>query len=550
MGIVTILGARLSQPEKTYWVHAPHYIAIPVLRCHRDSVVEIRSHPSAKNLRRLSSLHPIFRNIWGEGTGKDSGTLDQTFRIIETSRDLPPRAFLQELSSPPQWNQRLEELEFASNARPIRVFVCGPKSSGKSTFCKLLLNYIITAAEGRSLAVLDIDPGQPEYTPAGLISLVHVKNPNLGPSFTHPIPAPEGNIIVRSHATAAPSPEKDPSHYKACVLELLARYKTELSHLPLITNTPGWIQGTGLELLAGLIRILVPDAVIYMSIEGPEETVDVLQAAVDTSVTKFCQLPSQPSQYTPRTSEHLRTMMTMSYFHSKPSSSQKNSSKESVMVAPTTDWDPTVLIERLPRMLSYSEKGGITGVVCYHAQPHPAMLAGAILANTVAIVELESPLPVKSLVHTPEGIPYMCADEPLDPVSSNVLGLGLLKTIDEEKKIMGLCTPIAAQRIEATIDNGKFLILVAGKFEYGWALCEGLYDKAGSRAENSDKDLAEVTTNKSTGEDCLEDAEAWFQSVSDHKVKTPWVKAVKSDQKKGVGDKVWRVRNDLGRRSR
>ena len=513
-------------------------------------MVTIRSHPSAKNLRRLSSLHPVFRNIWGDYTGKDLDPFGQTFRIIETSQDIPPRALLQELSSPPEWNQRLEQLEFGSNARPMHVFVCGPKSSGKSTFCKLLLNCITTAADGRSLAVLDIDPGQPEYTPPGLISLVHVKTPNLGPSFTHPIPAPDGDAIVRCHTTAAPSPEKDPSHYKACVLELLNRYKTELSHLPLITNTPGWIQGTGLEFLAGLIRISVPDVVVYMSTEGPEETVNVLQAAVDTSVTKFYQLPSQPSQYTSRTSEHLRTMMTMSYFHSRPSSSQKTSSGESATMSPTMDWDPTLLVETLPQTVSYSGQGGITGIMCYHAQPHPTMLADAVLVNMVAVVELESPIPMKSLVHTPKAIPYIYTDEPLDPVSSNVLGLALLKTIDQEEKIMGLCTPIPAQRIEAAIEDGRFLILVAGKFDYGWALCEGLYDKAASRAENPDEEQAEMMAKKNTCGNCLEDSEAWVQPASEDKFKTPWVKALKSNQKKEVGDRVWRVRNDLGRRNR
>jgi len=65
----------------------------------------------------------------------------------------------------------------------VCTVVCGGKGMGKSTFVRFLVN--------RSLPVfgevvcLDLDPGQPEFTIPGCVSAVIVKQPLLGPSFTH-----------------------------------------------------------------------------------------------------------------------------------------------------------------------------------------------------------------------------------------------------------------------------------------------------------------------------------------------------------------------------
>lgn len=60
--------------------------------------------------------------------------------------------------------------------------VCGGKGAGKSTFLRYYVNSLLS--EGPVL-VIDLDPGQCEFTVAGNISATVVKEPIIGNSFTH-----------------------------------------------------------------------------------------------------------------------------------------------------------------------------------------------------------------------------------------------------------------------------------------------------------------------------------------------------------------------------
>lgn len=52
---------------------------------------------------------------------------------------------------------------------------------------RLLVNKILSQQKGdqRKVVVLDLDPGQSEFTAPGCLSVVEVSEPLLGPSFTH-----------------------------------------------------------------------------------------------------------------------------------------------------------------------------------------------------------------------------------------------------------------------------------------------------------------------------------------------------------------------------
>jgi len=63
--------------------------------------------------------------------------------------------------------------------------MCGGKGLGKSTFMRMLINKILSQQEEKRVLVLDLDPGQSEFTAPGCLSLVEVNEPLLGPSFTH-----------------------------------------------------------------------------------------------------------------------------------------------------------------------------------------------------------------------------------------------------------------------------------------------------------------------------------------------------------------------------
>lgn len=458
------------------------------------------------------------------------------WQILSSSADGPKKAILQDLKSPAIWNKKIAD--FLKNKResaPV-VLVCGPKSSGKSTFTRIVTNKLVTDRGGTKkrlwpgVAVLDIDPGQPEFSPPGVISLVTLEEPNLSPPVCHPMLGPKH--IVRSHTVASITPASDIEHYKSCVLDLFSQYVKSCTKHPLIINTPGWIQGSGLILLQDLISAIRPTEVLYMSEDGPEDTVEGIKS-VCNGTAAFTALPSQSSEYTSRTALHLRHMQAMSYFHID--------AKKAARAGP--QWDPKPLASDPPWLVSYSgADSGLLGVLCYGYQPEPELLAEAINGTILAIVEIEDPRafggaseddqpvvqnPADLIQHTPEHLPYLRSTAPLHPKFSRCLGLALVRGLDADRRVLALSTP---ERFNHMINSGgeKTIVLVAGKFDPPtWAYTEDHYHRSFKRDVDGAEDFA------------YDDRDGLRE--------IPWAETLHGGQKRAAGSRVWRVRRDLGR---
>lgn len=63
------------------------------------------------------------------------------------------------------------------------MILCGGKGTGKST----LLRYLVNKSLSRNpeILVLDLDPGQSEFTIPGCLSVIIIQQPLLGPNFSH-----------------------------------------------------------------------------------------------------------------------------------------------------------------------------------------------------------------------------------------------------------------------------------------------------------------------------------------------------------------------------
>jgi polynucleotide 5'-hydroxyl-kinase GRC3/NOL9 len=494
-----------------------------------------------------------------------------------------------------------------------------------------------------SVMVLDIDPGQPEYSPPGVISLTRLTTPNLSPSFCHPTLAPaEGQL--RAHAIASVTPAQDPAHFIECVLDLFRHYqRSPDAKSPLVINTPGWIQGTGLDILIELITSLRPTEVIYTSQDGPEETVSSLQSACTSTSPPitFSTLPSQPTEpSSARTSLHFRTMQTMSYFHLNQPNQQ-----------PYPTWDPTPLTDLRPWRVRYTGKDrGFLGILCYDHQPAPELLAEAVNGTILALVKLEdreaalrglrppgffprsqtdvntamdtdmdttNPLPdtninstsltamdtasdddndnahqtrhnphqghhqqqherpqskhqQRNTKHEETDIPLPLIPNPqgltLSPSHSHLLGLVLVRGIDQVHSELQLLTPLSQQDVEGL--SGEDLVLVAGRFDTpSWAYSENLFHARSQRkgagssevgvgafSAGGDRDGGEGegfgVEDGSEDEDDDEDDEGEVEGgpeAQGRRTEVPWVEMLHGSQKRAAGSKVWRVRRDLGR---
>ena len=448
------------------------------------------------------------------------------------------------------------------------TLVCGPKSSGKSTFSKLLMNRVLTIpplpsveSAQNSLFILDLDPGQPEYTPPGLISLIRVTKPNLGPPFTHPgfnDPAAE---VIRCHALASVTPAMAPEFYIEAATDLFSVYSKISQSCSLLVNTPGWILGTGLDLLVKLISIIAPKEVIYMSEDGPTETIEALRDVAILLTT----LPSQQSEFTSRTAAHLRAMQTMSYFHSELGNRTGS---------PRLEWHSSPLSNTRPWQIQYSGHGiGILGILSYDAQSPPELLCEAINGMVLAAVEVENVKALRDIAggssssghphetisgtdtggvdslvsRTAEDLPFIAnpGDVALDPRYSRTIGLVLIRGIDTKAKSLQVLTPICSQKVADIRAQSRHIILLHGKFDTpSWAYTEDLYERSGPPAETADKTV-EVTEEDTSEDDSGAEPE---QADEARDVATmPWVEVLRKDEKRPVGSRVWRVRRDLGR---
>lgn len=423
------------------------------------------------------------------------------------------------------------------------------------------------------VAILDLDPGQPEYSAQGQLSLVHLQELNLGPPFTHPIPGSQSRVI-RAHTVGATTPSLDPVLYMECALDLFTHYRSLLSttpKCPLIINTPGWVLGTGLEILVKLITICRPTEVVYMSQDGPQEVVETLQKAAGT--ISVLTLPSQASEYTTRTAAHLRTMQAMSYFHLNPLNQKR------------LTWDGRPLTSIPPWEIKYSGEGaGILGIMCYGEQPPPSLLLEAINGSLLAVVVVDDMaaipgwnpdaedstkegltdpdplhlpsnaqlLQTPSIVHTPkENIPYFNPANTisLSPRHSQCLGLALLRGVDIPRQRLQILTPICPKIIQEINEEGKSIILVSGKLDTpGWGYVEELVqrdvmekDNRRGKAGENEGDVEEDMDEE--GVDSIKNLPAKGMGVQD----VPWVEKLRGSQGRGIGGRVWRVRRDLGR---
>ena len=456
------------------------------------------------------------------------------------------------------------------------VMVCGPKNSGKSTFCRLLANALLAKAASRQkstsagprmvpVAYLDLDPGQPEYSPPGELSLRYLRTANLGPSFTHPKVYGNDNLQAgKAHHFGYLSPKEDPEFYYKCAVDLMYQYKNdriEEALTPLIVNCSGWVQGGGLDLLTKLIQHLDLTDVIYTSTSGPDDTIQQLLEATTGAECKFHQLPSQGSETITKTAADLRMMQTLSYFHlDEPEFGNLR-------------WNPSPLASIPPLVVHFAgPKQAITAVSVLGDEQDPdflgTILNGCIVGlvvvgntgleildksangqeaddtdydvniddNVSEIQDLTQEEPHNPIQRNDMGIPYITSRNgtipPPIPTYSHSLGQALIRGIDPINKAFHILTPLPPSTFQTILETpDKNIILVRGKLDTPtWAYCEQHeYQKAMGRRR---EDILQVK------EEGLED------SMKRMVEQQPWMEIAEDGGRKGSG-KVRRVRRDL-----
>ncbi|KAL1886115.1 Polynucleotide 5'-hydroxyl-kinase grc3 [Paecilomyces lecythidis] len=538
-GVISLMGAKLHPSPNLYRVYAPSTHSLPVIKCVTgiEGYAEVEISSCHSGMYRLGDLSPLYQRIWNsKNTAADKATLNgnsrRTFSVLYTSSDDPLGRHLRPLHLEKKWSAAIKHL--SQKVGGLRVLVCGPKASGKSTFSRYLQNHLLSPApqteNGYSntdgVAFLDLDPGQPEFSPMGEVYLAHLRTPCFGPPFSHPsLDGSKDGSILRSHHIGATSPKEDPDHYVLAATDLMDHYKRLLADYPqcsLIINFPGWIFGLGLEVATWLIKSLGLSDVVYMSEKGPSEVADPLAQAASEAMVNMITLPSQPTEYVTRSSAQLRSMQMQSYFHkSQPAQLQSHI------------WSDAPLNRIRPLSVDYAgSRQGILGVMVMGAHHNPELLHDLLDGSIVSLVAVENQNAITGLAtnadipehamedddeqsdvdpdtnmddatESPadesssqptllsslqpfitrtqrENLPYLFIGSgsctPLNPKYSRSLGLALVRGIHPSSHKLDLVTPIPPSTIRDALETGQGIVLVRGQLDNpNWAIAEEYY---------------------------------------------------------------------------
>ena len=257
--------------------------------------------------------------------------------------------------------------------------------------------------------------------------------------------------MLRSHSITATSPKEDIAHYLACAKDLLNHYAILLRAFPLcplIVNTPGWIQGEGLDILTSSINSSDVSAVACLGFENiAEELVaksitEALERAAQGRL--FLNLESEASPILNRTSADLRAMQYLSFFHSKSSGHEQR-------------WTSSPVQQQAPISLSYASDNSDVLAFAHLNEGGPAddlwpvvldeALVAIVLAEDDTFVEQISARVRATELH---GLPVLRDKRrskllPVDPAKSRLVSLAYVKKLDLEEKMIELVTPHAAQ---------------------------------------------------------------------------------------------------------
>ncbi|KAF5298233.1 hypothetical protein FQR65_LT09744 [Abscondita terminalis] len=183
-------------------------------------------------------VNHISQQIYPISESKNSGPLRCTFdQDCENSVKVNPK-----------WSEIIDSV-----GKYSRILLAGGKSVGKSTMLRYMVNKLLV--NYRQVLVIDLDPGQPEFTVPGCISASVVTEPLLGPNFTH-LKKPERCIFVPEIDLS-----EDSDEYIGFV-EFLMEQCDNLPTMPTLINHMGFTIGLGFYILSSVVVCARPTTII------------------------------------------------------------------------------------------------------------------------------------------------------------------------------------------------------------------------------------------------------------------------------------------------
>lgn len=160
--------------------------------------------------------------------------------------------------------ERLREVAEKEDTRGPITMVVGPCDVGKSTLCRLLLNYAVRM--GRRPIFVDLDVGQGHIAIPGTVGALLVERPsNVVEGFSQQAPlvfhfghkTPSANVTLYNLLVTRLA--------EVCSDRLQANKKARVSGI--VINTCGWVKGDGYKLLTHAAQAFEVDAILVLDQE-------------------------------------------------------------------------------------------------------------------------------------------------------------------------------------------------------------------------------------------------------------------------------------------
>jgi len=181
--------------------------------------------------------------------------------------------------------------------RTNKILICGAKGVGKSTLLRYATNRILSLQQ--PVAILDLDCGQAELSPPGMLTLTIISKPLLSDPPVHMVcggscdhygsQSNNADEDCIKHEAAYffgdITSKADPDTYIQMASQLMRRYNQLQAHvkqkhgsdanIPLLVNTDGWVKGLGYEILSAIIGVVNPGHIIQINGNTKAKTFDM-----------------------------------------------------------------------------------------------------------------------------------------------------------------------------------------------------------------------------------------------------------------------------------
>jgi hypothetical protein len=151
------------------------------------------------------------------------------------------------------------------------VLVCGDVNTGKSTFCRFLINSFLNRCE--KVGYLECDVGQTEFTVAGVTALHVLTGPVFGSAYVDP------RKPYKAYYFGHFEPAEKPHYYVCLIRQLHSIFMSDIHgnrEVPLVINTCGWTTDLGVPLLMDIIRLTSPSHIVRLVPDSPYRTLHPL----------------------------------------------------------------------------------------------------------------------------------------------------------------------------------------------------------------------------------------------------------------------------------